>query len=106
MKENETNTLKQHWHILLIQVTYAMFGFSDLYKLYQGDRPRVGDITIEISDMFVSYSILPKPIKLSYEVECNQSKLLWSLHEIYVKCWIQTFHWFVWVVSLTLGLPP
>ena len=29
-----------------------------------GGRPRVKDITLEISDMFVSYSISRKPFKL------------------------------------------
>ena len=48
--------------------------------------------------MFVLYSISPKPFKLSFGTEWNKSKLLWCLHEIDVKCWIQTFKWFVRVV--------
>ena len=32
-------------------------------------RPRVRDITLEISVMFVSHTISPKPIKLSIETE-------------------------------------
>ena len=72
-------------------------------KITLGGRPRVREITIEISDLFVSYSISPKPIKLWFETEWIQSKLLWSLHKIDVKCWIQMFQS---VVSLTLGLPP
>ena len=56
--------------------------------------------------MFVSYSILLKSFKISFETEWNQSKLVWGLHEIDVKCWLQTFQWFKRVVSITLGLPP
>ena len=73
-----------------------------LVRIYcHSGRPKVRDITLEISDIFVSYSISQKPIKLSFE-----TKLLWCFHEIDVKCWIQTFQRFVRVVSLTLGLPP
>ena len=32
-------------------------------------RPRLRDITHEISDMFVSYSISPKTFKFSFETE-------------------------------------
>ena len=64
------------------------------------------DITLEISDMFVSNSISSKSIKLSFETEWNLSKLLWCLYDVDVKYWIQTFQWIVRVVSLTLGLPP
>ena len=63
-------------------------------------------MTLEMSVMFVSYSISPKPIKLSFGAEWNQSMLLWCLHEVDVKCRIQTFLWYVRFVSLTLGLPP
>ena len=71
-----------------------------------GSRPRVRDITIEISDMFTSYSISPKPIKLLFEIEWNKSKLLWCLDEIDVKYFTQMFQWFVRVTFFILGLPP
>ena len=35
---------------------------------YEG-RPRVRDITLKISGMFVSYSISPKPFKLPFETK-------------------------------------
>ena len=83
----------------------------------------VRDINLEISDTFVSYSISPKHIKLSFETEWNQSSYFYAkyindpmnkmnpssvrcLHKIDVKCWIQTFQWFLRVMSLALGLPP
>ena len=35
----------------------------------KGGRPKVRDVTLEIGDMFVSYSISPKPLKLSFKTE-------------------------------------
>ena len=71
--------------------------------MISGGRPRVREIILEIRDVFVSYSISPKPIKLSFETEWNQSKLLWCLHKIDVKCRLQTSQWFVRIMSPTLG---
>ena len=62
--------------------------------------------TLEISDMFLEYSISPKPIKHSFDTEWNQFKSHLCLHEIDIKYFTQTFTWFVRVMSLPLGLPP
>ena len=39
------------------------------FMVFPEDRPRVRDVTLETNDIFVSYSISPKPIKLSFETE-------------------------------------
>ena len=45
------------------------FGGCDHVKVLDGGRPRVRDETLEISDLFVSYSITPENVKLSFETE-------------------------------------
>ena len=41
----------------------------ETFLLPEGGRLRVRNINLEISDVFVSYSISLKPIKLSFETE-------------------------------------
>ena len=51
-------------------ITLGLYNFNcvqqskNTVKPVEGGRPRVMDITPEINDMFVSYLISPKPIKL------------------------------------------
>ena len=49
---------------------FKPFSLSAISKFtYEGGRPRVRDITVGINEMFVSYSIAPNTMTLSFETE-------------------------------------
>ena len=53
----------------MTSLTVIVLWQDGLPVLYEGGRPGVRERTLEISEMFVSYSISPKLIKLSFEIE-------------------------------------